>query len=65
MMAAHAWALGEITTSQERAAAFAANAAARETFGANKEATRAAGQAEAVAHLAAHELGAAAYGIRA
>ena len=33
---AHAWALGEITMSQERPAAFAGNADARETFGADK-----------------------------
>ena len=43
---------------QARAAALAANAAAR-------EAAHAAGQAVAVAHVAAHELGAAAYAIRA
>ena len=62
---ARAWARGKITTSQARTAAFAANAAARETSGPAKEAARAAGQAVAVAHMAAHELGAAAYGIRA
>ena len=46
-------------------AAFVANAAAREVSGAAKFAALAAGQAVAVAHVAAHELGAAAYAIRA
>ncbi len=55
---ARTWARGEITAGQDRSAAFAANAASR-------EAARAAGQAVAVAHMAAHELGASAYGIRA
>lgn len=45
--------------------AFVANAAARELSGAPKFAALAAGQAVAVAHVAAHELGAAAYAIRA
>jgi len=62
---AHAWARGEITMREARAAAFAANDAAREVSGAAREAAHAAGQAVAVAHVAAHELGAAAYGIRA
>jgi hypothetical protein len=62
---ARAWARGEITMTQARTAAFAAHAAAREAFGAAKEAARAAGHAVAVAHVAAHELGAAAYAIRA
>ena len=61
----HAWVRGEITMTQARKAAFAANAAAREVSGAAKEAAHAAGQAVAVAHVAAHELGAAAYAIRA
>lgn len=60
-----AWARGEITMTQARTAAFAANAAAREVVGASREAAHAAGQAAAVAHVAAHELGAAAYAIRA
>ncbi len=60
-----AWARGEITMTQARTAAFAANAAAREVVGAAREAAHAAGQAVAVAHVAAHELGAAAYAIRA
>lgn len=59
------WARGEITMNQARAAAFAAHAAAREVPGAAKEAARAAGHAVAVAHVAEHELGAAAYAIRA
>jgi hypothetical protein len=62
---ARAWARGEITMTQARTAAFAAHAAAREASGAAKEAARAAGHAVSVAHMADHELGAAAYGIRA
>ena len=62
---AHAWARGEITMTQARTAAFAAHAAARDVSGAAKEAARAAGHAVAVAHMADHELGAAAYAIRA
>ncbi len=62
---ARAWARGEITMAQARTAAFAAHAAAREASGAAKEAARAAAHAAAVAHVAEHELGAAAYAIRA
>src|ERR671924_1148582 len=62
---ARAWVRGEITMSQARTAAGAANAAARDLSGAAREAAHAAGQAAAVAHVAAHELGAAAYAIRA
>lgn len=62
---ARAWARGEITMSQCRAAAGDANAAARELSGAARHAAYAAGQAAAVAHVAAHELGAAAYAIKA
>jgi hypothetical protein len=62
---ARAWARGEITMTQARAAAFDAHRAAREATGAAKEAARAAGHAVAVAHMADHELGAAAYAIRA
>ncbi len=62
---ARAWARGEITVTQAREAAFAAHAAAREASGAAKEAARATGHAAAVAHMADHELGAAAYAIRA
>jgi len=50
--------------SQARAAA-GANAAARELTGAARCAAYAAGQAVAVSHVAAHELGAAAYAIKA
>ena len=59
-----AWARGEMTMSQARAAA-GANAAARELSGAARHAAYAAGQAVAVTHVAAHELGAAAYAIKA
>ena len=62
---ARAWARGEITMMQAREAAYAAHAAAREADGAAKEAARAAGHAVAVAHMADHELGGAAYAIRA
>jgi immunity protein 5 of polymorphic toxin system len=61
----HAWVRGEITMSESRTAAFAANAAARDVSGAPREAAHAAGQAAAVPHVAAHDLGAAAYAIRA
>jgi hypothetical protein len=50
--------------SQARAAA-GANAAARELSGAARHAAYAAGQAVAVSHVPAHELGAAAYAIKA
>jgi len=62
---ARAWTRAEITMTQARTAAFAAHAAAREASSAAKEAARAAGHAVAVAHMADHELGAAAYAIRA
>jgi hypothetical protein len=62
---ARAWVRGEITMMQSRNAAFTANAAARDLSGAAREAAHAAGQAAAVPHVAAHELGAAAYAIRA
>jgi len=61
---ARAWACGEILMTQARTAAFAAHAAARIAAGAAKEAARSAGHAVAVAHMADHELGAAAYAIR-
>jgi hypothetical protein len=60
-----AWARGEITWSEARTAAGHANAAARDLRGAARYAAYAAGQAAAVGHVAAHELGAAAYAIRA
>lgn len=62
---ARAWTRGEITMTQARTAAGHANAAARDLAGAPRFAAYAAGQAVAVAHVAAHELGAAAYAIRA
>ena len=62
---ARAWARGEITMTQARTAAGHANAAARDLRGAARHAAYAAGQAAAVGHVAAHELGAAAYAIRA
>jgi len=61
---ARAWARGEITMTQARTAAFS-NAAARDVSGAAKQAALAAAQAVAVSHVPAHELGAAAYAIRA
>jgi hypothetical protein len=60
-----AWARGEITMSQSRAAGGHAMAAARDLNGAARYAAYAAGQAAVVAHVAAHELGAAAYAIKA
>ena len=60
---ARAWARGEISMTQARVTAYAAHDAAREASGAAKEAARAAGHAVAVAHMADHELGAAAYAI--
>jgi hypothetical protein len=50
---------------QARAAAGHAMGAARDLRGAPRHAAYAAGQAGAVAHVAAHELGAAAYAIKA
>ncbi len=62
---ARAWARGEIKMSQARAAGGYAQAAARELSGAARHVAYAAGQAAVVAHVAAHELGAAAYAIKA
>jgi hypothetical protein len=62
---ARAWSRGEISMTQAREAAYAAHAAARTATGAAREAARAAGHAAATAHMADHELGAAAYAIRA
>src|ERR1700686_2589284 len=56
-----AWACGGVGMSQSRAAGGHAMAAARELSGAARHAAYAAGQAAVVAHVAAHELGAAAY----
>jgi hypothetical protein len=60
-----AWIRGEVHMEDARRAAFAANAAARGLGGPAKFAALSAGQAAAVAHVAAHDLGAAAYAIRA
>ncbi|HEX7543579.1 MAG TPA: hypothetical protein VF361_02145, partial [Candidatus Limnocylindrales bacterium] len=60
-----AWARGEITWWEARTAAGHAQAAARDLSGAARHAAFAAGQAAAVGHVAAHELGAAAYAIKA
>src|SRR6476661_4270789 len=60
-----AWAGGEVSWWDARAAGGHANAAARDLRGAARHAAYAAGQAAAVGHVAAHELGAAAYAIRA
>jgi hypothetical protein len=60
-----AWVRGEVTMMQSRAAGGHAMGAARDLRGAARHAAYAAGQAGAVAHVAAHELGAAAYAIKA
>ena len=60
-----AWARGEIKWWEARTAAGHANAAAKDLSGAPRHAACAAGQTAAVGHVAAHELGAAAYAVRA
>jgi hypothetical protein len=60
-----AWVRGEIRMSDSRAAGGHAMAAARALRGPARHAAYAAGQAAVVAHVAAHELGAAAYAIKA
>lgn len=62
---ARAWVRGEVTMMESRAAGGHAMGAARDKRGAARYAAYAAGQAGAVAHVAAHELGAAAYAIKA
>lgn len=62
---ARAWVRGEVTMMQARAAGGHAMGAARPLRGAARHAAYAAGQAGAVAHVAEHELGAAAYAIKA
>ena len=62
---ARAWVRGEVTMTQSRTAGGHANAAARNLSGAPRFAAYAAAQAALVAHVAAHELGAAAYAIKA
>jgi hypothetical protein len=60
-----AWIRGEVPMREAHKTAFVANAAARGLPDPAKFAALAAGQAVAVAHVAAHDLGAAAYAIRA
>lgn len=60
-----AWVRGEVRMRDAHRAAFPANAAGRDLPEPAKYAALAAGQAVAVAHVAAHALGAAAYAIRA
>ncbi|WP_328496234.1 hypothetical protein OHS59_28680 [Streptomyces sp. NBC_00414] len=62
---ARAWVRGEVKMMEARAAGGHAMGAARDLRGAARHAAYAAGQAGAVAHVAAHDLGAAAYAIKA
>ncbi|HYH89183.1 MAG TPA: hypothetical protein VEX67_08115 [Solirubrobacteraceae bacterium] len=62
---ARAWVRGVVKMTQARTAAGHAMSAARDLSGAPRHAAYAAGQAGVVAHVAAHELGAAAYAIKA
>jgi len=62
---ARAWARGEIRMTPARTAGGHANGAARDLQGAPRHAAYAAAQAALVAHVPAHELGAAAYAIKA
>ncbi len=62
---ARAWARGEVRMSDARAAGGHAMAAARDLRGPARHAAFAAGQAGVVAHVAEHDLGAAAYAIKA
>ena len=63
--AVRAWTRGEVAMMASRALGGHAMAAARELRGAARHAAFAAGQAACVPHVAAHELGAAAYAIKA
>ena len=63
--AGRAWVRGELPMMRARAAGGHAMGAARELRGAPRWAAYAAGQAACVAHVAAHDLGAAAYAIKA
>lgn len=63
--AARAWTRGELKMMQARALCGHAMGAARDLRGAARHAAYAAGQAACVAHVAAHDLGAAAYAIKA
>jgi len=60
-----AWVRGEVAMMQSRAAGGHAMGAARDLRGAARHAAYAAGQAACVAHVAEHDLGAAAYAIKA
>jgi hypothetical protein len=62
---ARAWVRGEVKMTEARRAAGRSMAAARDLRGAARHAAYAAGQAAVVPHVAAHELGAAAYAIKA
>ena len=62
---ARAWIRGDAPMRVAHQAAFTANAAAKNVPDAARFAALSAGQAVAVAHVAAHDLGAAAYAIRA
>lgn len=61
---ARAWVRGEVTMTEARTSAGKANTAARPLHGPPHYAAYAAAQAANVAHVAAHELGAAAYAIK-
>ena len=63
--AARAWTRGEVKMMETRALGGHAMGAARDLSGAARFAAYSAGQAAVVAHVAAHELGAAAYAIKA
>jgi hypothetical protein len=63
--AARAWVRGELPMMQTRAVGGHAMGAARDLTGAARFAAYAAGQAAVVAHVAEHDLGAAAYAIKA
>lgn len=63
--ATRAWTRGELNMMETRAIGGHAMGAARDLRGAPRFAAYAAGQAAVVAHVAAHELGAAAYAIKA
>ncbi|MGN0064303.1 MAG: putative immunity protein [Nocardioides sp.] len=63
--AARAWTRGELAMMATRAVGGHAMGAARDLTGAARWAAYAAGQAAVVAHVAAHDLGAAAYAIKA
>ena len=63
--AARAWTRGELKMMEARALGGHAMGAARPLRGAARDAAYAAGQAGVVAHVAAHDLGAAAYAIKA